>query len=341
MAEWVKQIEQQGWEQGAIVAGNALLLHVVGHGYPPDLWVLVTQTCTIVNPSATKVTTLEWLPIWKKNGKPDNKMLDGRNPRDLHYPGPDGTFYATKIESKAISARCDLPTLLNIRAEHPHLDAKWLEQVIHLLKTTYDRPALQDAFNGRMRTSGFGKVLDTLALSLNDDINSIWLRVQVDDIPLEQHCADNEPTCGYHAEIRFAVKAEALRKIPTIQTALTEAMAKTALFNGLTWQLLAVPMSQISLSDIADGFVRYTSVEWLSIVYDAEEPSTPARASDEQEQVVGQKNENAPMRTLIGRIACLFGCHQWQTHAPHHYVLKDSGDHTYECVRCGKLSLGR
>lgn len=68
-----------GWRQGVILQNGPF-------GHPEAIGFLVlNQTCDCVNPDFEKEPQLELLPLERLEGKPDSRLTNGQNPRQIHF----------------------------------------------------------------------------------------------------------------------------------------------------------------------------------------------------------------------------------------------------------------
>lgn len=145
-----------GWRQGALVEPGPFA-HAEAFAY-----VVLNQTCDCINPKFETEPWLELLPLVKMPGKPDSRLKNGRNPRQIHFQicenGKEFWVQAKIAEiihfdradqlSLTIANNCGLPPAV-------------LEHLVQWRAARYVRPAFPDAFENAFRplTDPFAKII--------------------------------------------------------------------------------------------------------------------------------------------------------------------------------------
>lgn len=151
-----QQLMDAGWRQGVLVS-SAPFAH-------SDAFALVVlnQTCDCINPNFGNEPWLELLPLVKLTGKPDSRMKNGRNPRQIHFEirenGKDIWVQAKICEVIQFDRAEQLSLTI---AGDISLPPAVLEDLIQWRAERYVRPAFPDAFEKSFRplTDRFAKVI--------------------------------------------------------------------------------------------------------------------------------------------------------------------------------------
>lgn len=171
MADLRQTLMDAGWRQGAILAPEPFV--------PREAfaYLVLSQTCDCINPDFDKEPYLELLPLTKVSKKPDSRLKNGKNPRQIHFQlqenGEDVWVSAriADIFQFERAGQADLPF-----AEHCTLTKAALADLIEWRAQRYVRTAFPDGFETAFRSlaGDFGKIMaehesaiDSLLISIS------------------------------------------------------------------------------------------------------------------------------------------------------------------------------
>lgn len=145
-----------GWRQGVLVEPGPF-----GHE-EACAFVVLNQTCDCINPKIEAEPWLELLPLVKLTGKPDSRMKNGRNPRQIHFQiRENGNEIWVRAKIAEIvhfprSEQLSLPI-----ASDFSLSQAVLDDLIQWRAERYLRTAFPDAFENAFRplTDRFAKAI--------------------------------------------------------------------------------------------------------------------------------------------------------------------------------------
>lgn len=147
-----------GWRQGAILAPGPF-----GHS-DAFAYLVLNQTCDCINPDFDKEPHLELLPLTKVTKKPDPRLKNGKNPRQIHFQVQENggevwvnariadIFQFERVEHASLSF-----------AGHCTLTQAALEDLVEWRAQRYVRPAFPDSFETAFSSLSkeFGKIMAT------------------------------------------------------------------------------------------------------------------------------------------------------------------------------------
>jgi hypothetical protein len=171
MSELRHTLIEAGWQQGVILQpGPFDQKEAFG-------FLVLNQTCDCVNPDFEKEPYLELLPLEKVKGKPNSKLKNGENPREIHFQMQEN--------GQEIWAHARIATIFHFdRSKHDSLkfatdcalSSSSLDDLIHWRAQRYVRTAFPDSFEMAFRalSKKFGKMMskhekfiDSLLLSIS------------------------------------------------------------------------------------------------------------------------------------------------------------------------------
>jgi hypothetical protein len=202
MSEVRQALKDAGWRQGVILAPGPFA-HPNASGF-----LVLNQTCDCLNDDFLKEPYLELLPLMKLTNKPDSRLKDGQNPRQIHF----------EIEENGVNIWVSA-SIANIfqfdRAEHASLtfaggfalSKSSLEDLIFWRAQRYLRPAFPDSFEDafRLLSKNFGREI----AKCEGYIDSLLISI----LPFEE-LKDEE--C-YEIQLHFMVTPSVMRQPESMQ----------------------------------------------------------------------------------------------------------------------------
>lgn len=193
-----EMLKELGWKQGALIrSGGNCEFSKFSHLEisDDDLFIVITQTCDLVNPSFDSEPYLEALRI-KPLDSSEKEYLGGKNSRLLHIDlssdsGID-SYSALPFEKIYVDRK-----LLLKQSPENHLDETNLDTVINWLIKRIGRTAFPDSFDQRwkVRQRQIERVIKRLEL-----VEDIYLKI----VPF----AELDSTDKYTIEIHLIMNAE-------------------------------------------------------------------------------------------------------------------------------------
>lgn len=188
VATVVAEIEAKGWWQGSLIPASHLA--AVGHSCDEaEIWIVVSQTCNLYNPSFDRVPVFEVVAASRLDSCSSSKTK-GDDPRIIHVEaiGVEGDI-ALSVDiqvRKWLPRTClaELPPPQHSIKDPPRSDwstqPTWLDNLAGWLGRSYTRVALPDEFNEALSKSKLLKVLDEKVTKDKDGIYGIYLSVERD-----------------------------------------------------------------------------------------------------------------------------------------------------------------
>ena len=169
------QLLSLGWRQGSIIEAGAIKHEVLADHAKANAFLVMNQTCDLVNDSLDKEPVVELLPL-SRIAKADTGMLNGRNPRLIHFEVIVGGS-ACLVEAFAPKV-VTLPRDLLLKVEPSanwSLDGPVLKSLLAWRAARYMRTAFPDAFENRLKP--VFKDFKTLVEGIHEHIHSLHIRV--------------------------------------------------------------------------------------------------------------------------------------------------------------------
>lgn len=265
MEDLRQQLIDAGWRQGALVGPGRF-------GNPEACaFVVLNQTCDCLNPNIETEPWLELLPLVKLTGKPDSRMKNGRNPRQIHFQireNGNEIWVGAKIAEIfhfPRSRQLSLPI-----ASDFSLSQAVLDDLIQWRAARYLRTAFPDAFENAFRplTGRFAK-----AIGAHDrDIDSILIALT----PFAELSEEE----GYEIELHLMIEPAVMARIADVE-ALTviASRLKTILEKSPDIASATCHVTSLDMMTLweAKQYLDFTRYDYLSFGQDEaeSEPSAP------------------------------------------------------------------
>lgn len=164
-----------GWRQGSIIEAGAIENEILS-GHEADAFLIMNQTCDLINPSWKKEPIVELLPL-ARVAKPDSNFLNGRNPRQIQFAvkiaGAESFVGAFAPGTVALPRH----TLLESSpSSNWSMDESDLKSLLAWRAARYLRTAFPDAFEDRLK-SVFGE-FKKLIQSIHTHLHSLHVRIE-------------------------------------------------------------------------------------------------------------------------------------------------------------------
>lgn len=256
MDELRQQFISAGWRQGVLVEPGTF-----GHA-EACVFVVLNQTCDCINPKIEQEPWLELLPLVKLAGKPDSRMKNGRNPRQIHFQiceNGKNIWVGAKIAEIFHFDRSD--QLLLPIASGCILPQAVLDDLIQWRAKRYLRTAFPDAFENAFRplTDRFAK-----AIGVHDRmIDSILISIT----PFAELSAEEQYEIELQLMIEPAVMARTadLESLTVIASELRAILQESPAFASATCHVTGLDM--MTLWE-AKQYLDFTRYDYLSFGQD-------------------------------------------------------------------------
>lgn len=161
----VQRISDHGWWQGAVIDTEAFKSELPQLA-SSRLWILISQTCNLFNPSFEKVPSVEFIAA-KEVDSLDSQLARGFNPRVLHTKADDGQsnelILEIQIQNRQWVPREALalvpPAGKAVRDLNGDPEGRFKEVLATWVARSYTRIELPDALNLAIQKSDLHKVL--------------------------------------------------------------------------------------------------------------------------------------------------------------------------------------
>lgn len=173
-----------GWRQGALIFNfkeDDFNTHAHIELDENDIYVVISQTCDLINPDFNNEPFFEVLRISKTNSEPQNEYTGGKNSREIHFQieldGEVTTFRALPYERFFVDRQ-----LLNSNSPDAYLTDETREMLSAWLIKRFSRAAFPDTYDQRWkgRLKQIERVIKRLKL-----IEDIYIKIlpfeEVDD----------------------------------------------------------------------------------------------------------------------------------------------------------------
>lgn len=219
-----RALEEIGWRQGAILSPKSLPNGCKIEPPLPELpeescLIVLTQDCDLVQPDLSKEPFAEVLVATPVAGKPDSRLLYGKNPRLIQFPIGNRHFEAcchnrSRLE-RTLLARCSPAGDQKLSDADTGLLREWMAK-------RYVRPAFPDNLNRRLRSSPHGKAISKLL----EDCGALFQTLYLMCTPAGMELPEDQ---SYRVSLWMAVASEAAQNATHMKQAgkACEAMAET------------------------------------------------------------------------------------------------------------------
>jgi hypothetical protein len=170
------QLLSLGWRQGSIIEAGAIEHEALADHAGAVAFLVLNQTCDLVNDSLDKEPVVELLPL-SRIAKADTGLLNGRNPRLIHFEVIVGGS-ACLVEAfapKVVTLPRDL-LLKGNPSNNWSLDEPVLKSLLAWRAARYLRTAFPDAFENRLKP--VFKDFRTLVEGIHVHLHSLHIRVE-------------------------------------------------------------------------------------------------------------------------------------------------------------------
>ena len=249
-----------GWKQGALVNPDSF-----GHA-DAFAYVVLNQTCDCINPKFETEPWLELLPLVKLPGKPDSRLKNGRNPRQIHFQVCEGGKELWVQAKIAEIVHFDRAEQLSLKiASDYNLPPAVLEHLVQWRAARYVRPAFPDAFENAFRplTDPFAKIIGPF----EDQIDSMLISLA----PFAELVEDERYEIELHLMIDPAVMARTsvVDHLVALASELQSLMEGSSSISSARCHVTALDM--MSLWE-ARAFLDFTRYDYLSFGRDEASP---------------------------------------------------------------------
>jgi len=169
------QLLSLGWRQGSIIEASAIEHEVLAGHASAQAFLVLNQTCDLVNDCLDKEPAVEMLPLFRID-KADTRMLNGKNPRQIHF---EITVDGSACFVEAYAPKASLLPRGMILAAAPA--ANWsiggpaLKSLLAWRAARYLRTAFPDAFEYRLKP--IFKNFRSLVEGIHEHLLSLHIRV--------------------------------------------------------------------------------------------------------------------------------------------------------------------
>lgn len=169
------QLLSLGWRQGSIIEAGVIGDESLAGQAGADAFLVLNQTCDLVNDSLVKEPVVELLPL-SRIAKADTGMLNGRNPRQIHFEVIVGgsPCIVEAFAPKAVSLSREL-FLKAKPSTNWCLGDPALKSLLAWRAARYLRTAFPDAFENRLKP--VFKDFRTLVEGIHVHLHSLHIRV--------------------------------------------------------------------------------------------------------------------------------------------------------------------
>ncbi len=252
-----EQLLSLGWRQGSIIEASAVKHEVLTVHAKADAFLVLNQTCDLVNECWEKEPVAELLPLVRIDNA-DAALLNGRNPRKIHFEIiVDGV--ACQVEAFAPGIVTYERKLLLEAEPSPrwNMDTAELKSLLAWRAARYLRTAFPDAFESRLEPifKRFKKQIERV----HEHVLSLHIRVD----PFEQ-LNDGDP---YELDLLLVIRRSSHDDKKTRDELITTAEKLEKLINsagGFVCTSCKVRSPhEVTLEEI-DGYLRWERHDYLS-----------------------------------------------------------------------------
>jgi hypothetical protein len=257
-----QKLIEAGWRQGALVEPDPSA-HADAFAY-----VVLNQTCDCINPKFETEPWLELLPLVKLPGKPDSRLKNGRNPRQIHFQICEGgkeLWVQAKIAEIVHFDRAEQLSL-TIASDYS-LPPAVLEHLVQWRAARYVRPAFPDAFENafRLLTDPFAKIIGPY----EDQIDSMLISLA----PFAE-LVEGE---GYEIELHIMIEPAVMARTTVVDNlvALTSAL-RTLLEGSPAIASVKCHVTSLDMMSLWEerSFLDFTRYDYLSFGRDEASPES-------------------------------------------------------------------
>ncbi len=236
-------------------------------------FLVLNQTCDCINPDLEKEPYLELLPLEKLNGKPDSRLKNGCNPRQIHFQiQEDGqAIWVNAKVTEIISFDRSAYESLEITSGYS-IEKNVLNDLVQWRAQRYVRTAFPDSFEIAFRS--LSKDFGGLMAKHADSIDSLLISLLPFDELEEGDC--------YSMQLHLMVKPELMGKPEMIEelqkTAkeITELLKKVDCFDSPICSVTS--LDKMSLWE-ARNFLDFSRYDHLSFGQEDSAPDHPDASS--------------------------------------------------------------
>ena len=249
-----------GWRQGVLVEPGPFA------NAGAFAYVVLNQTCDCINPKFETEPWLELLPLVKLPGKPDSRLKNGRNPRQIHFQVCEGDkeiwvhakiaeivyFDRSQQLSLTIASNCSMPSAA-------------MEHLVQWRAARYVRPAFPDAFENAFRplTDSFAKTI----APFEDKIDSMLISLTPFAELLEGE--------GYEVELHLMIEPAVVANTSVVDHLVKLASELQSLIEGSS--VISSARCHVTALDMislwqARAFLDFTRYDYLSFGRDEASP---------------------------------------------------------------------
>lgn len=249
-----------GWRQGVILAPEPF-------GHPDTFaYLVLNQTCDCINPDFDKEPYLELLPLAKVAKKPDSRMKNGKNPRQIHFQIQENgknIWVNSKVTDIFQFDRAEYASLAF--ANHCTLTQASLEDLIEWRAQRYVRTAFPDSFETAF--SSLSKEFEDIMAKHESVIDSLLISIS----PFAE-IDDGE---RYEIQLRLMVVPTVMGQTETVECLKSAAMEIEALFTTSSAfdspKCMVTSLDEMSLWS-ARKFFDFSRYEYLSFGKEEDAP---------------------------------------------------------------------
>lgn len=251
------QLLSLGWRQGSIIEADAFGPEVSAEHAGVNAFLVLNQTCDLVNDSLVKEPVVELLPL-SRIAKANTGMLNGRNPRQIHFEVMVGgsPCIVEAFAPKAVSLPREL--FLEVRPS-----TNWclvdpvLKSLLAWRAARYLRTAFPDAFENRLKP--IFKEFRNLVEGIHEHLHSLHIRV----VPFRS-LDEGDP---YEVDLLLVIRRSSHDVKDTRDSLIAAGTQLEKLINSaaeLVCTSCKVRAShEVNLEEI-DGYIRWERYDYLS-----------------------------------------------------------------------------
>lgn len=263
MEELRQRFIDAGWCQGGVVEPGAF-----GHA-EACVFLVLNQTCDCINPKIENEPWLELLPLVKLTGKPDSRLKNGKNPRQIHFKIRENGKEVWVGARIAEIIQFDRSEQLSLRiASDFMLPQAVLEDLIQWRAERYLRTAFPDGFENAFRplTDRFAKAIGAHERKIDSILISLTPFAELEDgesYEIVMHLMIEPAVMARTADVEaLGNVASALRSVLEASPAIASAACHVNSLDMMTlWE--------------AKRFLDFTRYDYLSFGQDEATPDFP------------------------------------------------------------------
>lgn len=251
-----EQLLNLGWSQGSIIEAGDVENEILS-AQGADAFLVINQTCDLVNPSWDKEPAVELLPLARIR-KSNSAFLNGRNPRQIHFQVAVGrsACFMEAFAPRTITLPRQL--LLQTKPSESWLIGELaLKSLLAWRAARYLRTAFPDAFENRLKPifDRFKKLVE----SIHEHIKSLHIGLNT-----FERLPEDEP---YEMDLLLVIRRSSRDDAETYAFLDAKAKELKTLINSAS-NLVCTSCKiraphEVTLEEI-DGYLRWERHDYLS-----------------------------------------------------------------------------